>query len=163
MWVPRSAWAPHAERADGSAPRNYDGNTTLVAALTPTGLQVPMTLEGAMNSDAFVASVARFLCPRLTPGQIVICDNLSSHKRADIRALIEAKDCTFIFLPDYSPDFNPIEQAFSKLKTALRRAQARTQEALESAIASALDTITATDAINFFIDAGYVLSARQPL
>ena len=161
--TPRSGWAPHDERAHGSAPRNYDHNTTLVAALTPDGLQAPMTLDGAMNSDAFAAYVEHILCPRLTPGQIVICDNLSVHKRADIRAFIEAKDCTLIFLPAYSPDFNPIEQAFSKLKAALRRAQARTQAALEAAIAAALDTITATDAAHFFTHAGYDLSAGQSL
>ncbi|MGA7670138.1 MAG: IS630 family transposase, partial [Nitrolancea sp.] len=160
---PRSAWAPHDERAHGSAPRNYDHNTTLVAALTPTGLQAPMTLDGAMNSDAFAAYVERFLVPSLRPGQIVICDNLSVHKRADIPRLVAAKHCTLIFLPAYSPDFNPIEQAFSKLKTALRRAQARTQETLEAAIAAALETITTTDAINFFIDAGYALSSGQSL
>ena len=161
--TPRSAWAPHDERAHGSAPRNYDHNTTLVAALTPTGLQAPMTLDGAMNGDAFAAYVEHILCPTLTPGQIVICDNLSVHKRIDIRTLIEEADCTLIFLPAYSPDFNPIEQAFSKLKAALRRAQARTQETLEAAIAAALDTITATDAAHFFTHAGYDLSAGQSL
>lgn len=161
--TPRSAWAPHDERAHGRAPRNYDRNTTLVAALTPTGLQAPMTLDGAMNSDAFAAYVERFLVPSLRPGQMVICDNLSVHKRADIRALIEQADCTLIFLPAYSPDFNPIEQAFSKLKAALRRAEARTQEALQAAIATALDTITASDAAHFFMHVGYDLSAGQPL
>lgn len=161
--TPRSAWAPHDERAHGRAPRNDDHNTTLVAALTPNGLHAPMTLDGAMTSDAFAAYVERFLVPSLRPGQIVICDNLSVHKRADIRALIEAADCTLIFLPAYSPDFNPIEQAFSKLKTALRRAEARTQEALDAAIAAALDLITATDAAHFFTHVGYDLSAGQPL
>lgn len=161
--TPRSAWAPHDERAPGRAPRNYDRNTTLVAALTPTGLQAPMTLDGAMNSEAFAAYVEHFLVPRLRPGQIVICDNLSVHKRADIRAVIEAANCTLIFLPAYSPDFNPIEQAFSKLKTALRRAEARTQKALEAAIAAALDTITAREAAHFFTHVGYHLSTGQPL
>lgn len=161
--TPRSAWSPHDERAHGSAPRNYDRNMTLVAALTPDGLRAPMTLDGAMNSDAFAAYVERFLVPSLRPGQIVICDNLSVHKRADIRALIEQADCTLIFLPAYSPDFNPIEQAFSKLKTALRRAEARSQEALAAAIATALTTITAIDAAHFFTHAGYALSIGQSL
>ena len=161
--TPRSAWAPHDERAHGRAPRNYDHNTTLVAALTPSGLQAPMTLDGAMNSDAFAAYVQRFLVPSLRPGRIVICDNLSVHKRADIRTLIEAVNCTLVFLPAYSPDFNPIEQAFSKLKAGLRRAEARTQEALDAAIAAALDTITATDAAHFFTHVGYDLSAGQRL
>jgi transposase len=144
--TPRSAWALHTERAPGRAPRNYECNATLVAALTPQELPAPMTLVGAMNGAAFAAYVQYILCPTLVPGQIVLCDNLSVHKRDDIRALIEEQHCSLIFLPAYSPDFTPIEQAFSKLKAVLRRVEARTQEALEAAIATALDRITATDA-----------------
>jgi transposase len=160
---PRYARAPHNERAHGHAPRNYDRNTTLVAALTPVGLQAPMTLEGAMTSDAFAAYVRTFLLPTLVPGQIVICDNLSVHKRADIRALIEGVGCELIFLPAYSPDFNPIEHAFSKLKQRLRRLAARTQETLEAAIADALATITTTDARHWFAHVGYDLALEQSL
>jgi transposase len=146
----------------GSAPRNDDRNTTLVAALTPTGLPAPMTLGGAMNSDAFAADVERFLVPSLRPGQIVICDNLSVPKRADIRTVIEAANGTLRFVPAYFPDFNPIEPAFSTLKAVLRRAHARTQEALEAARAAALDTITVSDAAHVFTHVGYDLSAGQP-
>ena len=99
-----------------------------------------------MDSDAFAAYVEHLLCPTLTQGQIVILDNLSVHKRADIRQQIEAAGCQLLFLPAYSPDFNPIEQAFSKLKAWLRQAEARTQDALEAAIAAALNTITRSDA-----------------
>ena len=153
--TPRFGRAPRGERADGTAPRNYRHNTTLVAALNPSGIQAAMTLEGALNSDAFAAYVEHCLVPTLTPGQIVILDNLSVHKRADIRARIEQAGCTLLFLPAYSPDLNPIEQAFSKLKTLLRRAQARTQEALEAAIAAALAAISPSDATSFYRDAGY--------
>jgi transposase len=89
-----------------------------------------MTLLGALDSDAFAVYVREFLRPTLTPGTLVILDNLSVHKRADIRALFDAAGCQLIFLPPYSPDFNPIELVFSKLKTRLRRLAARTQTAL---------------------------------
>lgn len=160
--TPRSGRAPKGERAHGAVPRNYRHNTTLVAALTPTGMQAPMTLAGPLDSDAFAAYVQQVLVPTLQPGQVVLLDNLSVHKRTDIRSLIEQARCLLVFLPAYSPDFTPIEQAFSKLKTALRRAQARTQEALEAAIAEALTTISATDAMHWFRHAGYPLKG-QPL
>jgi len=160
--TPRFARAPRGDRADGTAPRNYRHNTTLVAALNPYGIQAAMTLEGALNSDAFAAYVQHILIPTLRPGQVVILDNLSVHHRVDIRTMVEQAGCTLVFLPSYSPDFNPIEQAFSTLKTLLRRAQARTQEALEAAIAAALAAISPGDATSFYHDAGYQV-ARQPL
>lgn len=156
--TPRYARAPQGQRAHGQTPRNYGQNTTLVAAVTPHGLQAPMTLLGALNSEVFAAYVQTFLLPTLHPGQVVICDNLSVHKRADIRALIEGAGCQFIFLPPYSPDFNPIEFIFSKLKERLRRLAARTQDALEAAIADALATITAQDVRHCFRHCGYPLS-----
>lgn len=160
--TPRYARAPKGERAYGAVPRNYRHHLTLVAALTPAGMQAPMTLEGALDGDAFAAYVQQVLVPTLQPGQVVILDNLNVHKRTDIRARIEQAGATLVFLPAYSPDFTPIEQAFSKLKTALRRAQARTQEALEVAIAEALAAISAADALHWFRHAGYHLSG-QPL
>lgn len=160
--TPRYGRAPRSERVHGRAPRNYRHNTSLIAALTAHGIQAPMTIERAVDSDTFAAYVEHVLAPTLIPGQIVICDNLSVHKRTDIADLIEDAGCALLFLPAYSPDFNPIEQAFSKLKTALRRAEARTQDALETAIAEALAAITATDAQHWFAHADYDLSA-QPL
>jgi transposase len=153
--TPTYARAPQGQRAHGTAPRNHGQNTTLVAALTPTGLRAPMTLLGALESDAFAGYVREFLLPTLTPGTIVILDNLSVHKRADIQAVFDAAGCQLIFLPPYSPDFNPIELVFSKLKTRVRRWAARTQEALEDAIADALTTITAQDAMRCFAHCGY--------
>lgn len=155
--TPRYARAPKGERAHGAAPRNHGQNITLVAALTPAGLQAPMTLLGALDSDAFAAYARAMLVPTLRPGDIVWCDNLSAHKRADIRPLIEAAGCELRFFPPYSPDFNPIELVFSKLKEALRRAGARTQAAVEAAIAAALETISVQDATNCFRHCGYAL------
>lgn len=159
--TPTYARAPSGQRAHGSAPRNYGQNTTLVAALTPRGLQAPMTLQGALNSDAFAVYVREVLLPTLAPGTCVILDNLSVHKRADIRSLFATAGCHLLFLPPYSPDFNPIELVFSKLKTRLRRLAARTQAALEEAIAEALGTISSHDAIHYFAHCGYHLKDQS--
>ena len=154
----RYARAPHRERAIGRVPRNHGRPTTLLAALTPRGLSAPMTLPGAVDTVAFTAYVAQVLGPTLTPGQIVVMDNLSAHKGAPIADLIQARGCGVVFLPAYSPDFNPIELAFAKVKEALRATGARTQEALEEAISMALATITAHDAVGWFKHCGYSLA-----
>ncbi len=132
--TPRTSRAPRGQRAYGTAPRNHGKNTTLIAALSATGMGAAMTLEGAADADAFVAYLTHFLVPTLVPGQIVIMDNLSVHKDPRVRPLIEKAKCRLVYLPAYSPDFTPIEQAFSKLKTFLRRTEARTRETLETAI-----------------------------
>ena len=153
-------WAPHDQRATGSVPRNHGKNTTLVAALTPDGLQEPWLLEGARESETFAWYITEQLGPTLRPGQIVVLDNLSVHKAASIRQAIEARGCQLLFLPPYSPDFTPIEQAFSKLKATLRHLGARTQEALWEAMAIAVAAITRADAWAWFAHAGYVLPAQ---
>ena len=153
--TPRYARAPRGERATGRVPRNTDKNTTLIAAMTTAGMGPAMTLEGATDTAAFEIYVEQFLVPALAPAQVVVIDNLSAHKSARVRALIEAQGCEVWFLPAYSPDLSPIEEAFSKLKSLLRRAEARTQETLQAAIAHALDCITAQDARGFFTHCGY--------
>lgn len=156
-------WAPHDQRAAGSAPRNHGHNTTLVATLTPDGLQEPwLLLERAMNTDTFEWYIREQLAPRLQPGQIVVMDNLSAHKAARIRAALVARGCDVLFLPPYSPDFNPIEQAFSKLKAILRGLGARTLETLQKAVRLAVAAITSADAAAWYAHAGYPLPA-QPL
>ena len=153
-------WAPHDHRATGSVPRNHGKNTTLVAALTPDGLQVPWMIEGAMNTESFVWYITEQLAPTLRPGQVVVLDNLSVHKAERIRHAIEARHCQLLFLPPYSPDFTPIEHAFSKLKAVLRRLGARTTEALWEAMREAVEAITPNDAAAWFAHAGYALSAQ---
>ena len=155
----RYGWARHDERLVAAVPRNHGTPTSLVAALTPSGLGPAMTREGALDTPAFVAYVREILCPTLEPGQIVLLDNLSVHKAEAVRALIEARGCALLFLPPYSPDFSPIEHAFSKIKAFLRAVGARSQEALEEAIRLALDTITPQDARAFFEHCGYSLPA----
>jgi transposase len=154
-------WAPHDQRATGSVPRNHGTNTTLVAALTPEGLQAPWTIEGAIDTEAFELYVKEVLGPLLRPGQIVVLDNLSVHKAARIRKAIEARKCAVLFLPPYSPDLTPIEQAFSKLKAILRGRGARTREALEEAVRLAVGAITHDDARAWFGHAGYPLPDQE--
>jgi transposase len=140
-------------------PRNHGKNTTLVAALTPHGLQAPWTIEGAIDTLAFERYVKEVLGPTLRPGQVVILDNLSVHTAARIQEAIEAVDCELLFLPPYSPDYTPIEQAFSKIKALLRGLGARTREALLEAVRQAVTAITADDAAAWFGHAGYPLPA----
>ena len=153
-------WAPHDQRATGAVPRNHGKNTTLVAALTPDGLQAPWLIEGAMNTETFDWYVREQLAPRLRPGQVVVLDNLSAHTAASIRAAIEARGCELLFLPPYSPDFTPIKQAFSKFKAILRGLGARTKEALQEAARLAIEAITPDDAAAWFAHAGYPLPAQ---
>ncbi len=114
-----------------------------------------MLLEGGTDSAAFEAYVEQVLAPSLLPGQVVVMDNVSAHKRERVQRIIEARSCTVQYLPSYSPDLSPIEEAFSKLKTLLRRVEARTRHALHDAIATVLDQITARDAHGYFAHCGY--------
>jgi transposase len=139
-------WAPHDERASGSVPRNHGKNTTLGAALAPDGLHEPWLIEGAIETESFVCSIAEQLAPTLRPGQIVVLDNLSVHKAERVRQAIEARRCQLLFLPPSSPDFTPIEQAFSKSKAILRGLGARTKEALQEAVRLAIEAMTRHDA-----------------
>lgn len=155
--TPRYARAPCGQRAYGQVPRNTPPNTTLIAALTMSGMGPAMVMSGATDTAAFEVYVTHFLAPSLRPGQIVVMDNLSAHKSRRVQEVIAARGCELWYLPSYSPDLSPIEEAFSKLKALLRRAQARTYEALENAIAMALDQITAADARGYFGHCGYQL------
>lgn len=157
-------WAPHDQRATGSAPRTHGKNLTLVAALTPNGLQTPWLIEGAMDTATFDWYLVEPLAPTLRPGQVVVVDTLSAHKAESIRQSLEARGCSLLFLPPYSPDFTPIEQAFSKVKAILRGLGARTrealQEALQEAVRLAIEAITHDDALAWFAHAGYALPAQ---
>jgi transposase len=156
------ARAPRGQRAFGQVPRNRGKNTTYVAALTWVGMQAPWTVEGGMDTAAFVVYVREVLGPTLHPGQIVVLDNLSVHKAERIRTLIAARACELWYLPSYSPDLNPIEEAFSKLKAGLRRLGARTRDGLLEALGQVLETITTQDAHGWFTHAGCASSAQTP-
>lgn len=120
-----------------------------------------MLPDGAADRAGFQAHVERILVRTLRPRRVVILDNLSVHKQASIRAVIEAAGCRVLFLPSYSPHFNPIEHVFRKIKAYIRRVRARTQEALEAAIAAAIDRITLADAHGYFRHRGYETSVQN--
>jgi transposase len=123
---------------------------TILGAMSVNGMVAAMTIEEATDGDIFLAFLQQVLCPALKPGDVVVMDNLSSHKLAAVRASIEQAGAELLYLPPYSPDMNPIEKAWAKLKELLRAAKARTREALEQAIADALKRITPDNARAWF-------------
>jgi transposase len=161
--TPLYARAPKGARAYGSVPRKRGKHTTLLASLSLSGVGACLVMEGSVNTPVFEAYVEQILAPSLSPGQIVVLDNLSVPKGARVRQLIEARGCELLFLAAYSPDCSPIEEAFSKLKAFLRRVGARTREALPEAIGQALETITATDASGWFTHCGYLPAPASEL
>lgn len=147
--------APRGERLRVGVPHGHWKTTTFVAGLRLTGMVAPMVLDGPINGVSFQAYVDQVLVPDLRPGDIVIMDNLGSHKGAGVRDAIEAAGASLLYLPPYSPDFNPIENAFSKLKALLRKAAERTVDGLWNAIAALLPAFTPRECANFFAAAGY--------
>ncbi len=147
--------APRGERLRSPVPHGHWKTTTFVAGLRNCGMVAPMVLDGPINGVAFQAYVDQVLVPELRPGDIVVMDNLGSHKGAGIRAAIEAAGASLLYLPPYSPDFNPIENAFAKLKAMLRKAAARTVDGLWSVIGRSIDTFTPAECTNYFAAAGY--------
>lgn len=123
---------------------------TILGAMSMQGIIAAMTIEEATDADIFVAFIQQVLCPALKPGDLVVMDNLSSHKVADVRQSIEKVGAQLLYLPPYSPDLNPIEKAWAKLKQLLRAAQARSKETLELAITEALKLITPENAKAWF-------------
>ena len=138
----RYARAGGGQRAHQATPLHGGPNVTLVAALTPSGLQAAITGSGAVNGDVFAAYLDQVLGPTLVSVDVVVLDNLPAHKMAGLAQLVEAP---LLYLPPYSPNFNPFELAFSKLKTSLRTAQARTRDALETVTQDASHWITKRD------------------
>ena len=136
-------------------PHGHWKTTTFVGALRLTGMAAPMVLDGPMTGAWFLAYVEQVLAPTLSPGDIVIMDNLPAHKGAAVRAAIEAVGARLLLLPPYSPDLNPIENAFSKLKAMLRKAAARTVDQLWEAIARIIPTYSPQECANYFAAAGY--------
>jgi transposase len=153
--------APRGLRLRAAIPHGNRKKTTLVAGLRLSGVTATQLLDGSINGEHFLAYVTEVLVPTLAPGDLVIIDNLSSHKSHLVREAIEATGARLLFLPRYSPDFNVlgldprIEKAFSKLKALLRKAAERTVSGLREAILRILATITPTECANYFAQAGY--------
>ena len=147
--------APRGERLRAAIPHGHWKTTTFVAGLRNSGMVAPMVLDGPINGASFRAYVEEVLTPELREGDIVVMDNLGSHKRPGIRTAIEAAGASLLYLPPYSPDFNPIENAFAKMKAMLRKAAERTIDGLWSAIGRIIDTFNPTECANYFAAAGY--------
>jgi transposase len=147
--------APKGHRCIAAIPHGHWLTTTFVAGLRIGGLSAPMLLDGPMDGDAFLAYVEQVLVPELVPGEIVIMDNLPSHKVHGVREAIEAAGAALRYLPSYSPDLNPIEMAFSKLKAILRAAAERTVDGLWETVANALERFSPQECQNYLAAAGY--------
>lgn len=152
----RHGRCPRGERLRVGVPHGHWKTTTFVGALTLNGFIAPWVLNGPINADAFETYVEKVLVPELRKGDIVVMDNLSSHKGPKVRLLIEAPGAQLRYLPPYSPDLNPIENAFSKLKALLRKAAERTMDGLWNKIGSLLDLFLPNECKNYFSAAGYV-------
>jgi len=143
------------DRMVAAVPHGHWKTMTFVAGLRHDGMTAPFVVDCPMNGKIFLLWVERCLVPTLKPGDIVIMDNLSTHKVAGVRAAIEAGGAQLIYLPPYSPDFNPIEQFFARLKALLRKAATRTIDDLWRAIGEIIKTITPTECLNYFANSGY--------
>jgi transposase len=148
--------APRGRRCIASAPYGHWETTTFVAGLRHNRVTAPMVLDGPIDGDSFLAWVRQFLCPTLRPGDIVILDNLPSHKVDGIETAVLGVGARLLYLPPYSPDLNPIEMLFSKLKALLRKAATRSVDALWEEIGNVLSTVSPTECTHFFAAAGYV-------
>lgn len=138
-----------------SVPRNYGQATTIVSLMSLSGVEATMTLEGALDTAAFNAYCEEFLGDCVTPGDIIVLDNLAAHRASQIEEIVKECGGRVLWLSPYSPDFSPIEKMWSKLKSYLRRVKARTQSELDQAIAEGLQLITASDCRGWFRSCGY--------
>jgi len=148
-------WAPRGKRLVDKVPHGHWKTATFLAALRHDRIEAPCLFDGPINGERFLAYVEQFLVPTLKPGDIVVLDNLGSHKGKLVRRAIRAAGARLLFLPKYSPDLNPIEQVFAKMKTLLRKAAARSLDAVADAIACILAVYTPAECANYLSNAGY--------
>lgn len=147
--------ARRGQRVVGKVPHGHWMTTTFVAALRHDGLTAPLVVDGPMNGDVFLAYVGQQLVPTLSPGDVVIMDNLAAHKKAGVREAIESCGASLVYLPPYSPDFNPIELVFAKLKWLLRSAEERTVSDLWNRLGKLLDRFAPQECARYFRHCGY--------
>ena len=153
--APLRGWCRRGRRLAKKTPHSRWQTLTFVAALRVDRIDAPCVFDGPINGASFLAYVEQVLVPTLTPGDIVIIDNLGSHKSKKVRNAIRATGARLVFLPPYSPDLNPIEQAFAKLKAMLRRAQERTVEKVWRRIGTLMPRFEPHECANYFRNAGY--------
>jgi transposase len=148
-------WAPRGQRLIDKVPHGHWHTATFLAALRNNRIEAPCLFDGPINGERFRAYVEQFLIPTLKPNDIVVLDNLGSHKGKAVRQAIKAAGARLLFLPKYSPDLNPIEQVFAKLKGQVRKTAPRTLDAVSDAIAIALAQISPDECANYLKNAGY--------
>jgi putative transposase len=153
--APLRGWGPKGQRLHGFAPHGRWRTLTFLGALRCDGLTAPCVFDGPINGESFRAYVNQQLVPTLKPGDIVVMDNLGSHKGKEVRRAIRAAGVKLFFLPKYSPDLNPIEQAFAKIKHGMRQAQKRNVEELWRHLGSLIGTIRPDECANYLENAGY--------
>ena len=153
--APLRGWAPRGQRIKAKVPHGRWHTMTFMAALRHDRITAPWFIEGPINGEAFLLYIEKVLVPTLRHGDIVIMDNLGSHKAKAVRRAIRAAGARLFYLPKYSPDLNPIEQFFAKFKHWLRKAAQRTTEAVYDAIAPILNTVSPAECANYFANAGY--------
>ena len=152
---PLRGWAPLGARLVAKVPHGHWKTSTFIAALRCDRIEAPWILDGPVNAEAFKTYIQKILAPTLRPGDLVIMDNLGSHKGKAVRQAVRAAGAKLIFLPKYSPDLNPIEQVFAKLKHLLRNAAARTLDTLTAAVGKLLDEFPAQECANYLTNSGY--------
>ena len=148
-------WGPRGDRLVESTPSGHWMTTTYLAAMRSTGLFAPLVIDGALEGPIFRAYVQQHLAPQLNSGDLVLMDNLPSHKVAGIAEAIRAADAELIFLPPYSPDLNPIEMVFAKVKNEIRKRAPRTKPHCDDLCGESLDWFTHTECLNYIRHAGY--------
>ena len=153
--APLRGWGPKGKRLAAAVPYGHWMTMTFIAALRCDRIEAPCVLDGPINGTLFTAYVEQMLAPTLLPGDIVILDNLGSHKGKPARAAIRKAGAHLLFLPPYSPDLNPIEQLFAKLKHLMRKAEERTHPATWRRVGSLLDLVSATECANYLANSGY--------
>jgi transposase len=153
--APLRGWAPRGRRLTAKVPHSHWKTTTFVAALRHNRIDAPWLLDGPIDGENFRTYLENVLVPTLREGDIVVMDNLGSHKGKAVRQLIRSTGAKLFFLPKYSPDLNPIEQVFAKLKHLLRKATPRTVEAVCAAIGELLVAFTPEECANYFRNSGY--------
>ena len=160
--TPQYGWAEMGKRVIDFVPHGHWKTTTFLAALRYDGLTAPMVIDGAINGELFLAYVEQILLPTLKPDDIVVMDNLSSHKIEEVKKMIESVGAMVVYLPPYSPDFNPIEQVFSKLKTLVRKLKLRKMDELWQKLGELCDVFSSEECLNYFRNAGYSKVIQNP-
>jgi transposase len=153
--APLRGWGPRGRRLRCDVPHGHWKTLTFLAALRHDRIEAPFVIDGPINGEAFLTYIEKVLVPALYPGDIVILDNLGSHKGKQAQRLIRAAGAHLIFLPPYSPDLNPIEQVFAKLKHLMRKASSRTVEATWRSAGELLANFTPEECGNYFTNSGY--------